>query len=207
MSAVRRMVCFLSCCLSLLLLGDVMTTSAGSWPSSRGPNRDGISPERGLLDSWSEQGPPLKWKAKGLGKGYSSVSIDGGRIYTMGVGASPNARSSATRKIPRRWHGGNGGGTGDCHVLALDLNTGKIIWSTPVAKGEPNCTPTVDGDRVYALGRNGELACLDSADGKVIWTKDLTRDFGGNMMSGWGYSESPLVDGDKLLCTPARGTR
>src|ERR1700722_17949664 len=93
MSATRRTLCFVSCCLTLLLLGDAMTASAGSgsWPSWRGPNRDGISPEKGLLDSWSEQGPPLKWKAKGLGKGYSSVSIDGGRIYTMGAGQGPNS--------------------------------------------------------------------------------------------------------------------
>jgi outer membrane protein assembly factor BamB len=195
--------CFLSCCLALSLLGNGMTASAGSWPSWRGPNRDGISPEKGLLDSWSDQGPPLKWKAKGLGKGYSSVSIDGGRIYTMGAAATPKKGGAGPRKIGGRGRGGRGvGSTGDCHVIALDLNTGKTIWSTAVAKGDPNCTPTIDGDRVYALGRNGELACLDTSDGKLIWTKDLTRDFGGKMMSGWGYSESPLVDGDKLLCTP-----
>jgi outer membrane protein assembly factor BamB len=97
---------------------------------------------------------------------------------------------------------GGVGSTGECRVIALDVHTGKQIWATPIGKGDPNCTPTVDGDRVYALGRNGELACLDAVDGRLIWSKDLTRDFGGKMMSGWGYSESPLVDGEKLLCTP-----
>jgi outer membrane protein assembly factor BamB len=208
MAVARRTLCALSCCLTLMVLGDGMTASAGSWPSWRGPNRDGISPEKGLLDSWSEQGPPLKWKAKGLGKGFSSVSIDGGRIYTMGAGPSTKTnakKSAAPQKAGRRGRGGSSrgvGSNGDCHVVALDLNTGKIIWSTPMAKGDPNCSPTIDGDRVYALGRNGELACLDAADGKIVWAKDLQSNFGGKMMSGWGYSESPLIDGDKLLCTP-----
>lgn len=209
MSDARRMLCSLSGCLVLLLLVDATSARAGSWPSWRGPNRDNISPEKGLLDSWTEKGPPLKWKAKGLGKGFSSVSIDGGRIYTMGAAGSANGGYAAPRKAPGRGRGRRRGGdtkgvgsNGDCRVFALDVNTGKIIWSTPVAKGDPNCTPTIDGDRVYALGRNGELSCLDAADGKIVWTKDLPRDFGGKMMSVWGYSESPLVDGDKLLCTP-----
>src|ERR1700723_2304885 len=135
MAVARRTLCTLSCCLTLMVLGDGMTASAGSWPSWRGPNRDGISPEKGLLDSWSEQGPPLKWKAKGLGKGFSSVSIDGGRIYTMGAG--PSTKTNAKKSVPpqkagRRGRGGSSrgvGSNGDCHVVALDLNTGKIIWS------------------------------------------------------------------------------
>jgi outer membrane protein assembly factor BamB len=203
----HRMLCALSGCLVVLVLADATNASAGSWPSWRGPNRDNISPEKGLLDAWTEHGPPLKWKAKGLGKGYSSVSIDGGRIYTMGAVPTTGAASSTPRRRPALRSRGGGGGRGvgsrgDCSVIALDVKTGKIVWATPVAKGDPNCTPTVDGDRVYALGRNGELACLDTADGKVVWAKDLQRDFGGRMMSGWGYSESPLVDGEKLLCTP-----
>lgn len=206
MPAPRHTLRFLSVCLALMLLGDAFPASAGSWPTWRGPNRDNISPEKGLLDSWSEQGPPLKWKTTGLGKGFSSVTIDGGRIYTMGAGPSKNTASKpAPRKTAGRGRGRGGrgvGSTGDCRVIALDLKTGKILWSTPVAKGDPNCSPTIDGDRVYALGRNGELACLDAADGKIVWAKDLQSNFGGKMMSGWGYSESPLIDGDKLLCTP-----
>jgi outer membrane protein assembly factor BamB len=87
-------------------------------------------------------------------------------------------------------------------VIALDAKDGREVWSTRIGTGEPNCTPAVDGDRIYALGRNGHLACLDKADGKIVWQKHLEKDFGGRMMSGWGYSESPLVDGDRLICTP-----
>jgi hypothetical protein len=95
------------------------------------------------------------------------------------------------------------------YVLALDEGTGKELWSAevgPVRAGGggypgPRCTPTVDGDRLYALGLNGDLLCLESATGQLHWRKDLRKDFGGSV-GGWGYSESPLVDGDKLLCTP-----
>jgi len=205
-TVMRRALCVCACFLALMLAGRTVLVRAGSWPSWRGPNRDAISPETGLLDKWTDEGPPLKWKVQGLGKGYASVSIANGRIYTMGAGAS-RAAASAPARAPRgrgrsRGNSRGVGSTGDCHVIALDLHTGKQIWATPIGTGDPNCTPTVDGDRVYALGRNGELACLDTVDGRLIWSKNLTGDFGGRMMSGWGYSESPLVDGEKLLCTP-----
>jgi outer membrane protein assembly factor BamB len=151
---------------------------SGSWPSWRGPHRDAISSETGLLDAWPANGPPLKWKAAHLGAGKSSVAIDGGRIFTMG-------RTSE-----------------GCMVLALNFANGRRIWGFRVGGGEPNSTPTVDGDRVYGLGRDGTLVCLNVADGKLLWSKNLASDFGGRMMSMWGFSESPLVDGDRLLCTP-----
>jgi outer membrane protein assembly factor BamB len=151
---------------------------AGDWPQWRGPQRDGISGEKGLLDRWPKEGPRLLWQAKGLGSGYSSVAIAGGRIYTLGQ-----------RK-------------GGAELLALGLQNGKQVWATPVGGGGPNSTPTVDGQLVFALGRDGDLLCADAATGKAIWRKKFSKDFGGRMMSGWGYSESPLVDGDKLICTP-----
>jgi outer membrane protein assembly factor BamB len=162
--------------LPLLLLSTPVLAS--DWPQWRGPHRDGISDERGLLDSWSPKGPPLLWQTKGLGSGYSSVAISGGRLYTMG-----------NRK-------------GGAELIALDLQTRKELWATRVGGGEPNCTPTVDGDLVFALGRDGHLLCADAASGKELWRKNFGKDFGGSMMSGWGYSESPLVDGDRLICTP-----
>jgi outer membrane protein assembly factor BamB len=144
--------------------------SPTDWPQWRGPNRDNVSRESGLLKEWPKDGPPLAWKAKGLGGGYSSVSIAGDRIYTMGDAA-------------------DGG-----YVHALELDGGKKVWSTKV--GRPGgdypgtrSTPTVDGDRVYALGQWGDVACLDAASGQVKWKKNLERDFGGRMMSGWGYAE------------------
>ncbi len=151
---------------------------SGSWPSWRGVHRDAVSSETGLLDSWPAEGPPLKWKADGLGGGYSSVAIDSGRIFTMG-------------KLKD-----------GCNVLALNFANGRRLWALRTGDGDPNSTPTVDGDRVYALDRDGTLVCLDVSSGRLIWDKSLTRDFGGRMMSGWGFSESPLVDGDRLLCTP-----
>ncbi len=153
----------------------------GDWPQWRGPNRDGHSPDKGLLRKWPKGGPELAWKSEGLGKGYSSVSLGGGRIYTMG-----------------QWEGQQ-------HLLALDGKNGRKLWSTPVGKEAndgPNCTPTFDGDRVYALGTEGDLVCCDAATGQELWRKNFAKDFDGRMMSGWGYSESPLVDGEKLIVTP-----
>lgn len=153
----------------------------GDWPQWRGPNRDGHSPDKGLLRKWPKGGPELAWKSEGLGKGYSSVSLGGGRIYTMG-----------------QWDGQQ-------HLLALDGKDGRKLWSTAVGKEAndgPNCTPTFDGDRVYALGTEGDLVSCDAATGQELWRKNFAKDFDGRMMSGWGYSESPLVDGEKLIVTP-----
>lgn len=159
---------------------------AGDWPQFHGPNRDNICSETALLREWPENGPKLLWTLEGLGRGYSTISIAKGRIYTMG---------------DRR------GGDGEHQfVIAYDLATRKELWATrigpPHRDGGPRCTPTVDGDRVYAIGTDGDLVCLDAASGQVVWQKNFARDFEGRMMSGWRYSESPLVDGEKLVCTP-----
>ncbi len=162
------------------------TALAADWPQWRGPNRDGLSAETGLLKEWPAEGPPLVWTAKGLGGGYTTPSITQGRIFGLGY-------------------------RGDDEVAwALDEATGKELWATKTTDANrrvgysegPRSTPTVDGDRLYFLGAGGNLVCLDTGTGKLVWTKDLVRDFGGKMMSGWGYSESPLVDGDKVVCTP-----
>ncbi len=150
---------------------------SGSWPGWRGPNRDGLSSETGLVDKFPTLGPPIKWHVNGLGAGYSSVAIDAGRIFTMGSAK------------------------GDCQLIALNYANGHRIWSTSIGKGDPNSTPTVDGDRVYGLTRNGSLACLNVADGKPLWSKSLNTDFGGSTPK-WGYSESVLIDGDRVVCTP-----
>lgn len=150
-----------------------------SWTSWRGPMRDGISGETGLQSQWPEGGPKLEWQVNGLGNGFSSVAIANGRIITMG-------------KID-----------GSSHVVALSQEDGSKLWQTSISGGNnPNCTPTIDGNRVYALTNNGNLACLDVESGEILWKKNFAADFGGKMESGWGYSESPLVDGDRLVCTP-----
>lgn len=171
--------------LRLACLGAVLTTCsaiAGDWPQWRGPNRDDISTETGLLKDWPAGGPPLAWKARGLGVGYSSVAVAGGKIFTMGD--SPDA------------------GT----VRALDAKDGSVLWTTPIGRPGGNypgtrCTPTVDGTLVYALGQFGDFVCLEAATGKEVWKKSFGKDFGGSG-GGWNYTESPLVDGNKVIVTP-----
>jgi outer membrane protein assembly factor BamB len=165
--------------------GRTPNARAEDWPQWRGVNRDAISHEKGLLQEWPKAGPKQAWKATGLGKAYSSVAVANGRIFTMGDLEGPEKGEA---------------------VIALQASGGKKIWSAKVGEpwsdGGPRCTPTVDGDRVYGLSPHGDLVCFTTAAGKELWRKDLQKDFGGHMMSGWGYSESPLVDGDKLICTP-----
>lgn len=157
-----------------------VTNVSGDWPSWRGVNRDGISKEAGLLDSWTRDGPPELWRAGGFGGGFSSVTISGGKLFTMG---------------------NVDGGT---KIIAADLNNqGAILWKAPVGGGSaPNCTPSIDGELVFGLSHSGDLLCVNTDTGNEVWRKNFGRDFGGKMMSGWGYSESPLVDGDRLIVTP-----
>ena len=159
--------------------------AAADWPQWRGPNRDGLCSETGLLKSWSESGPKLLWEITGLGPGYSSMSIAGGRLYTMGDISIESE-------------------TAQC-VLAYELSTHNRLWAAKVGPrhndGGPRCTPTVDDGLVYAIGTSGDVVCVDAGTGRVVWSKNLQKDFGGKN-PGWKYSESPLIDGDKLLCTP-----
>ena len=149
------------------------------WPQWRGPARDGVSPVTGLNNDWSTSSPRLLWSVKGMGNGYASVAISNGRIYTLGK------------------HDGQE------HLSAFLQEDGSHVWSTPVGSGDhSNGTPTVDGNLVYAVGLKGDLVCVDAEAGKLVWKKNYGKDFGGRMMSGWGFSESPLVDGDRLICTP-----
>jgi outer membrane protein assembly factor BamB len=162
-----------------LLAAPRLAIGEANWPQWRGPNRDGVSKETGLLTQWPKDGPPLVWQIKGLGAGYASVAIADGRIYTMG-----------TR-------------SGKSVLIALKLDDGGPLWAREVGGGsEPNCTPTVDGGLVYGLTKGGDFICADAKTGEPVWRKNFAKDFGGQMMSGWGYSESPLIDGDRLVCTP-----
>ncbi len=157
------------------------------WPQFHGPNRDSGCREDGLLQSWPQGGPELLWTLEGLGRGYSSVSIADGKIFTMGD------RDAAD-------------GSQAQFVIAFDLRTRQELWATrvgpPHEDGGPRSTPTVDGDAVYAIGTEGDLVCLDAGTGAARWQKNLAEDFGGKFMSVWKFSESPLIDGDRLVCTP-----
>ena len=179
----------LSALCAIAMFGSVRMSAGADrpadWPRFRGPNVDGISPEKGLLQTWPQGGPQLLWKLEGLGTGYSTIAIADGRILTMGD----------------REEGGEDGQ----FVLCFQLADRKLLWATRVGNTHndgPRCTPTVDGDRTYAIGTDGDLVCLETATGRLAWKKNFRDDFGGRMMSVWKFSESPLVDGDKLLCTP-----
>jgi len=177
-----RALLFLLCVSGVVLAQS--SNNAANWPQWRGPNRDGISKETGLLKQWPTEGPPLVWKASGAGRGFSSFSVANGKLYTMGL--------RGDREF----------------IIAFDVATGKEAWATPNGnafrndRGDgPRGTPTVDGDRVYALGGSGDLSALDARTGKVIWTKNILKEFGGRNIT-WGISESPLLVGDKLLVNP-----
>lgn len=164
--------------------GSEFLAAREDWPQFRGPKRDGVSTETGLLKEWPKDGPTLAWKATGLGSGFSTVAIAGGRVFTAGD------RDDA------------------CYLIALDQESGKELWKARLGDdgqhggyAGPRGTPTVDGSRVYVLGQQGDLLCADVDGGKEVWRKNLPKDFGGRV-GGWSWSESPLVDGDKLVCTP-----
>ena len=172
-------------CLALFLSGAVAV--ADDWPQWQGPDRNAISKEKGLLKEWPKGGPPLAWKATGLGGGDSAPSVAGGKLFGMSNRGADEV------------------------VWALSEADGKEQWATPLgpavrqqmpqSREGPGCTPTVDGERLYALTMGGDLACLEVKGGKEVWRVSLTKDYGGAVPT-WSYRESPLVDGDKVVCTP-----
>jgi len=158
------------------------TACGAEWPQFRGPNRDGVSSETGLLKVWPEGGPKLLWTAKGCGRGYVAPAIAEGTVYTAGdIG-------------------------NDCFVLALDLN-GELKWKTsngnawtgdiPGARG----TPTVNGGMVYHLNAHGDLACLDAKTGSKLWGRNVLKEFGASNIA-WALAESVLVDANNVICRP-----
>jgi outer membrane protein assembly factor BamB len=185
MTEICRIVRVLGLVLCLSALGYNNVTHATDWPQWRGPNRDGVCTETGLLKSWPDDGPKLLWEITGLGPGYSSMSIVHGKLYTMGDVSLDSDKAQC--------------------VLAYDLATHKRIWTAKVgpthSDGGPRCTPTINDGLAYAIGTSGDLVCLDARTGNMRWSKNLEKDFEGKN-PGWKYSESPLIDGDKLLCTP-----
>jgi outer membrane protein assembly factor BamB len=163
-------------------------TQAANWAQWRGPERNGLSTEKGLLKQWPAEGPKLAWQADKLGDGYSTPAVVGDRIYLLG-----------------------NRGLEDEYVLCLNGVNGEKIWETRIGNvGNPDqrppypgarSTPTVDGDALYALGSDGDLARLDAKTGEIAWHKNLRTDFGGKP-GVWAYSESPLIDGDIVIATP-----
>lgn len=169
---------------ALLLTGLALPAVADDWPQFRGPNRDGISNEKGIFSQLKRSKPTLAWIGSGVGDGYASVAVVGDFLYTTG------------------------NQSGSQMVSAMSIQDGTVAWSTPISTGVPQhgyegsrSTPAVDGDRLYVVASNGAICCLNRETGEIVWKRDF-QDWGGKMMSGWGFSESPLVDGNWVLCTP-----
>lgn len=161
----------------------------GNWPQWRGPNRDGHAAPQSLLKKWPEKGPALSWSFSNAGIGYSSVSVEDGRLYTLG---KRNDRND---------------------LICLNAQNGAELWATPMGRGAtrkdyntgwgdgPRSSPTIDGEHVYALTDVGDVGCFRKSDGTSVWNVNLVSDFGGGIPE-WGYSESVLVDGDRVVVTP-----
>ncbi len=162
--------------------------SASDWPQWRGPQRDGVSKETGLLQEWPKEGPKQLWQVKDIGYGFSTPSVVGDRLYLLSNKGADNE-----------------------YVQARSVADGKEIWTARLGKVGPNppgaqypgarSTPTVDGNLLYAIGSDGDLACVKIADGTIVWQKSFRKDFGGKP-GPWAYAESPLVDGDTMVCAP-----
>lgn len=160
---------------------------AEDWPSWRGPNRDDISSETGLLQQWPEGGPEKLWTSYDAGLGYSGFATSNGMLFTMGADGSA-AESNE-------------------FVIALKADTGEKIWQTNIGNyldngwgGGPRSTPTISGDLLVAISGKGNVVCLSVKDGAEKWRTSLTE-LGGSVPN-WGYCESALIDGDKVLVTP-----
>jgi len=164
------------------------------WPCFHGPYRDNHSPDTGLLKRWPEGGPSRLWTATGLGRGYSSVAIHNGGIYTAGMVGKQTFVIALAAEGSERWRRANG----------ASWEAGQ---SMPYAAGYSGAraTPTCDQGRVYHLSETGSLSCLDAATGEVVWAVDLLTTFDAKVPK-YGYTESVLVDGDRLICAPA-GTK
>jgi len=170
--------------------------TAADWPQWRGPTRDDKSSETGLNKAFGDKAPPLVWKFDKAGVGYSGPSIMGGKVYL--TGGTVKEKDKHTDE-----------------AFCLDEKTGKQLWRVTIGAeyddsgadkswgGGPRANPTVTSDgHVYLLGIKGDIYCLKAADGSVVWTKNYSKDLSGKLMSGWGFSESPLVDGDHIVCVP-----
>jgi len=156
------------------------------WPQWRGPDRTGLSRETGLLKTWPTEGPKQIWKITGLGHGYSTPSISGGRIYLLGTEEK------------------------DEYLICLDEKDGARVWAVKIGresggKPAPRSTPTLDDGYAYVVSSDGNLVCVETGKGSIKWQKSYRKDFGGSP-GNWAYTESPLIDGELVIGTPGGKT-
>ncbi len=172
-----------------LLTFSVLSLSAADWNQWRGPDHDGVTQETKTLATWPSSGPKLLWQVNNLGAGYSNLSFSDDRFFTMGDR------------------------DGDCCLFAFSTADGKELWKLPVGKTGggggyqgPRCTPATDGKLVFALGQFGDFVCADAKTGKLLWKGQVEQELGGRVMSGWGFSMSPIIDGNQVVL-PIGGDR
>jgi outer membrane protein assembly factor BamB len=163
---------------------NTVPSGPADWPQLRGPERNGVSKDTGLIKQWPSSGPQRVWSISSLGEGFGSIAIKGDRIFVQGTKESASV------------------------IFCLNRADGKMVWSAALGpkvnegRGNgPRSTPTIDNDRVYVLTENGDLACLRAPDGSPVWRKNILKEFGGSN-PGWLISESPLIDGDRVIVTP-----
>jgi len=171
---------------------------ADDWPQWLGPKRDGIWKEEGIIEKFPQGGPKVLWRAK-IGSGYAGPAVSNGRVFLMdrvlSAGAKAGGRPGKRGVIP-----------GKERVSCLNESDGKLIWQheydseyTVSYPAGPRATPTVDGDRVYTLGAEGNLFCLSAKDGSVQWQKDFKKEYGVKTPV-WGFAAAPLVYRDMVIC-------
>lgn len=168
-------------CLAVLSLGSAVPAAEFDWPQWRGPNRDGVSAETNWMWQWPKAGPRVKWRAS-VGIGYSAVATSSGRVYTLGNRLNTD------------------------YLLCLDERNGQIAWqySYPCDPTDynghdgPRATPTVDGKLVFSLSRLGHLLCVNADSGAIIWSRNVTTEYRGNIPL-WGFACSPLVMGGLVI--------
>ena len=181
---VSALACVLLLACAAALRGQTANQTGTDWPQWRGPSRSAVSPETGLLRSWPAAGPPRAWSTSNLGAGFGSIAVSRDRIFVQGMRNSQSV------------------------VSALNRADGKLVWVKPIGRAGdndrgpgPRGTPTVDGDRLYVLTENGDLASLRVQDGAIAWQRNILQDFGGRNI-GWLISESPLIDGNNVIVSP-----
>jgi len=167
-------------CLAMRARGD-------DWPQWQGPDRTAVSHERGLLQDWPAGGPPLAWRVEDLGGGDSAPAIVGGVLYGM---SNRDGQEIVWARAEQDGH----------EIWATSLGD-AVAQRMPQSKEGPGGTPTVDGDRLYVVGMGGRVACLARDTGGIVWQRSFVEDFAGSVPA-WSYRESPLVDGQRLICVP-----
>lgn len=184
-------------CLAVaIVISGTVVASADDWPQWMGPGRDNVWRESGIVEKFPAGGPKVLWKTPIAG-GYAGPAIAGGKVFVTDYVTEANVKIDNFSR---------NSSTGIERVLCLDEANGTIVWKHeyPVTytisyPAGPRCTPTVDGDRVYTLGAEGHLICFQTADGKILWSKDLKQEYQCKSAL-WGYASHPLIDGDKLIC-------